>query len=67
MIESKEVFGLDEREKIVKVGDFVLFTENNNNYFRKVWDIRCVRGNYEVKVMDDNGGWKKQFWKLADN
>lgn len=62
---SEQVFALDERGVEVRRGDFVLFTENNINYFRKVWDIRCVAGNWEVKVLGENGGWKKPFWKLA--
>lgn len=66
MTELDKPFVLDVRGMIVSEGDFVLFTEDNTNYCRKVWDVRCVEGNYEVKVTGDNGGWKREFYKLAD-
>lgn len=66
MPELNQVFALDERSKVVVVGDFILYLENNKLNYRKVWDIRCVDGNWEVKVMGENGGWKKNFFKLAD-
>ena len=63
---SERVFGLDEREIVVRVGDYVLFSENNTNNVCKVLDIRCVEGNYEVRVAGPNGGWKRTFYKLAN-
>ena len=67
MKELKEPFVLDARGMIVRVGDFILFTEDNTNYCRKVWEVRIIDGNYEAKVMGDNGGWKRMFFKLAED
>lgn len=61
------VFALDQRGNIVSVKDSVIYLENSKINCRKVWNIRCVEGNWEVKVMGENGGWKREFWKAADN
>lgn len=66
MTEDIGLFALDERQMIVKVGDIILYLDKDNEVnCRKVWDIRCIKGNWEVKVAGENGGWKKPFWKLA--
>lgn len=67
MKELDKPFVLDVRSKIVVEGDFILFTEDNTNYCRKVWGVRIIDGNYEVKVMGDKGGWKRNFYKLAED
>lgn len=60
-------FVLDERSVVVKEGDFVLFLEDGELCERKVWGVRCVDGNYEVKICGANGGWKRKFYKLAED
>lgn len=63
----KEPFVLDERSKIVVVGDTVLFVENGVVSTRKVWGVRMHDGKGEVKVLGSNGGWKREFFKLGDD
>lgn len=63
----KEPFVLDERKKIVVVGDWVLFVEKGKLSTRKVWGIRLNEGKGEVKVFGSNGGWKREFFKLGDD
>lgn len=65
MPELKEPFALDERGSIVTVGNEVLYLNENKPCCRKVWGIRCKEGNWEVKVMGENGGWKRTFYKLG--
>ncbi len=58
-------FALDKRGMITSEKDFVVYSQFNKIYCRKVWGVRCYGGNYEVKVLGKDGGWKRDFYKLA--
>lgn len=74
MAEEKEVFALDSKSNITRISDEVCFlgnslTEENKQsiFVAKVQDIRCVEGNWEVLVLGPVGGWKREFYKLAND
>lgn len=62
-----KVFVLDGRGILTSVDDVVMYQEDGKINCRKVWGVRCIEGNYEVKVMGENGGWKRGFLKLAND
>lgn len=58
-------FALDKRGMITSEKDFVVYSQFNKIYCRKVWGVRCCSGIHEVKVLGKDGGWKRDFYKLA--
>lgn len=58
-------FVLDARSKVVQTSDIILFLQDNKENICKVLDLRCVEGNYEVKVGGPKSGWKRKFYKLS--
>lgn len=62
-----KVFVLDGRGILTSVEDVVMYQEDGKIHCRKVFGVRCVDGNYEVKVLGQNSGWKRGFLKLAND
>lgn len=59
-------FVLDIRSKLVHESDVVLFLQDSKEHICKVLELRCKEGNYEVRVGGPKGGWKRKFYKLAN-